>query len=133
MNNFTDYYKQQTERDALIKRKASELQALRKMSSSTSSHNVSPIASPTTLLPPIAPCCRNGTLSTVSGGGPTFCTSVAPTPVESPLKVNNKSQVGVDINSVVETDGVREAKQLLLQAQIESNQKKRSAFITNYS
>jgi hypothetical protein len=122
VNNFTDYYKQQIERDALIKRKASELQASRKASSIISSHNASPIASPTTspttLVPLIALGSRNGTVSTDPGSGPTFCTSAAPTPVESPVKMNNVSHVGIALNSEAEAEGLREAKQLLLQTQI---------------
>ena len=106
------------ERDALIKRKASELQALRKASSNASSHNVYPIATPTILVPPITPGSRNGTESTVPASGLTFCTSTEQTPAESPVKMNNVPHVCIALNSDAEIEGVREAKQLLLQAQI---------------
>ena len=103
------------ERDALIKRKASELQALRKVSSNASSQNVSPLASPTILVPPISPGNWNGTSSIVPGYRPTF--STAPTQVGSPVKMNNMPHVGISLSSEAEAKGVRKAKHLYLQAQ----------------
>lgn len=99
-NNFTSYYKQQLECNALIKRKTNEVQALRRASSISSLQSSSRIVKSNAVVPHTGPGDYNGTAAVLVYWH-TSSISAAPISAESPVKtrdgphiVRNRSKTG---------------------------------------
>lgn len=116
MNNFTDYYKQQTEKDALIKRKTNELQAKRKSSSNASSANSSPVASSQKTSPPASDL-KTSSTAIASTSGSMSATTEWQTPAKTPVKAGDQHRhVGIALNTDAEAEEAVETQPMLRQS-----------------